>query len=324
LQRAQTLFPFPIRGIDTDNGVEFINEEVVSFCEEEHLTFTRGRSKQKRDQCFVEQKNRAVVRHMGGYERSAGEPAYRQLTELYRAVRLYVNCFQPSMKHVRDPGEDQTGRPRYDEARTPLQRVLQFGVLSAKKQQELTEVMQALDPVRLIEQIKHLQQAVLHHAVLFCAIVQRTPPAQVEVFSVEHCTTGSLPVLKPTPQPIVEPKTSGQEEAEQQAERAEPEQEWKRTRPDPFEGVWGHVIAWLRANPERSSVSIFQALQRLFPGRFQPSQIRTLRRGMRVIRARLLATFDDQWQEEIIHGRSFGESGSVESMANRVASVALR
>ena len=87
LQRAQTLFPFPIRGIDTDNGVEFINEEVVSFCEEEHLTFTRGRSKQKRDQCFVEQKNRAVVRHMVGYERFAGEPAYRQLTELYRAVR---------------------------------------------------------------------------------------------------------------------------------------------------------------------------------------------------------------------------------------------
>src|ERR1700732_2876151 len=54
LQRAQTLFPFPIRGIDTDNGVEFINKEVARYCEAEHLTFTRGRSKQKRDQCFVE------------------------------------------------------------------------------------------------------------------------------------------------------------------------------------------------------------------------------------------------------------------------------
>jgi hypothetical protein len=116
LQRAQTLFPFPIRGLDTDNGVEFINEEVASFCEAEHITFTRGRSKQKQDQCFVEQRNRAVVRHMVGYERFAGEPAYRQLTELYRAVRLYVNCFQPSMKRLRNPGDDQTGRPRYDYA----------------------------------------------------------------------------------------------------------------------------------------------------------------------------------------------------------------
>jgi hypothetical protein len=324
LQRAQTLFPFPIRGLDTDNGVEFINEEVARFCEEVHISFTRGRSKQKRDQCFVEQKNGAIVRHMVGYERFAGEAAYRQLTELYRAVRLYVNCFQPSMKRLRDPGEDQTERPRYDEAKTPLQRLLQSGVLSAEKQQELTEVMQALDPVRLIEQIKHLQQAILRHAVTFSALVQRTPPALVEVFSVEHCTTRSLPALKPIPPPVTTPQTSGQELSEQQADRTAPEQEWRRTRPDPFGDVWGHVIAWLRANPERSSTSIFQALQRLFPGRFQPSQIRTLQRGMRVIRARLLATFDDQWQEEIIHGRSFGESGSVEPMADRASSVASR
>lgn len=65
LQRAQMLFPFPIRGLDTDNGVEFINEEVARYCEEERIIFTRGRSKHKQDQCFVEQKNRAVVRHMG-------------------------------------------------------------------------------------------------------------------------------------------------------------------------------------------------------------------------------------------------------------------
>jgi len=91
LQRAQTLFPFPIRGLDTDNGVKFMNQEVASFCEAEQITFTRGRPRQKQDQCFVEQKNGAVMRRMVGYERFAGEPAYRQLTELYRALRLYVN-----------------------------------------------------------------------------------------------------------------------------------------------------------------------------------------------------------------------------------------
>jgi hypothetical protein len=43
LQRARSLFPFPILGIDTDNGAEFINKEVVAFCEREQITFTRGR-----------------------------------------------------------------------------------------------------------------------------------------------------------------------------------------------------------------------------------------------------------------------------------------
>jgi hypothetical protein len=44
LQRARTLFPFPMLGIDTDNGGEFINEVMVAYCEQEHITFTRGYS----------------------------------------------------------------------------------------------------------------------------------------------------------------------------------------------------------------------------------------------------------------------------------------
>jgi hypothetical protein len=66
IQRARTLFPFPIVGIDTDNGGAFINEVIVAYCEQEHITCTRGRPYQKRDQCFVEQKNGAMVRKAGG------------------------------------------------------------------------------------------------------------------------------------------------------------------------------------------------------------------------------------------------------------------
>ncbi len=65
LQRARTLFPFPILGIDTDNGGEFINEILTAYCEQEHLTFTRGRPYLKNDQCFVKQKNGAIVRNAG-------------------------------------------------------------------------------------------------------------------------------------------------------------------------------------------------------------------------------------------------------------------
>ena len=54
LQRARTLFPFPILGIDIDNGGEFINEIVIAYCDQEGISFTRGRPNLKNDQCFVE------------------------------------------------------------------------------------------------------------------------------------------------------------------------------------------------------------------------------------------------------------------------------
>lgn len=57
LAQARTLFPFPLLGIDTDSGSEFLNEELIVYCEQEHLTFTRGRSGRKNDQSHVEQKN---------------------------------------------------------------------------------------------------------------------------------------------------------------------------------------------------------------------------------------------------------------------------
>ena len=98
LKCAQHLLPFPILGIDTDNGSEFINVELLTFCEQEEITFTRGRPKRSNDQCYVEQKNGQIVRQVVGYDRFIGEFSSRQLTELYRALRVYVNCFQPSMK----------------------------------------------------------------------------------------------------------------------------------------------------------------------------------------------------------------------------------
>jgi hypothetical protein len=62
IQQGRTLFPFPILGIDTDNGGEFINEVLIAYCEQAHISFTRGRPYLKNDQCFVE------VRRFGACE----------------------------------------------------------------------------------------------------------------------------------------------------------------------------------------------------------------------------------------------------------------
>ena len=310
LQRARTLFPFPILGVDTDNGGEFINEVLIAYCEQEHLTFTRGRPYLKNDQCFVEQKNGAIVRQVVGYDRLVGEQAYRQLTELYRALRLYVNCFQPSMKLQSKQRDGKKVRYVYDPAKTPLQRLLQSDILPAQKQQELTEVAQALDPIRLLHQLEQLQQAVFRCTVSCSPFVPNPLLAPLRIFSVDDCTAGALQALRSAPDPAAMFHTLYREQ-----ERRKRVLGWRRTHKDPFEGEWEQIFSWLVANPERSSDDIFRELQRRSPGRYQPLQIRTLQRGMRKIRASLLETFEEQWQEEVIRGSSPPPVSSTENPA---------
>ena len=257
------------------------------------------RTERQRARRLLHQKNGAIVRQVVGYDRFVGEHAYRQLTELYRALRLYVNCFQPSMKLLSKQRDGKKVRCVYDPAKTPLQRLLLSGVLPAQKQQELTEVAHALDPIRLFQQLEQLQQAVFRCAVGCSPFVSHTPSAPIRVFSVEHCTAGTLPAERSIPDPAAGLKTLYREQ-----ERRKRVLGWRRTHKDPFDGEWEQIMSWLIANPERSSGDIFRELQRLSPGRYQPLQIRTLQRGMRNIRAYLLETREEQWQAEVIRGPS--------------------
>ena len=268
---------------------------LIAYCEQEQITFTRGRPYLKNDQCFVEQKNGAIVRQVVGYDRLVGEQAYRQLTELYRALRLYVNCFQPSMKLLAKQREGKKVRYIYDPAKTPLQRLLQSGILPAEMQQELTEVAQAIDPIRLFQQLEQLQQAIFRYAVGCFPCVSSLPSAPLRVFSVARCMTGTLPSIGSVPDP-----TAGIENLNREQERRKRVLGWRHTHKDPFAEEWEQIICWLLVNPERSSGDIFRELQRLSPGRYQPLQIRTLQRGMRKIRACFLETFEDGWQDEVI------------------------
>ena len=236
LQRARTLFPFPILGIDTDNGGEFINEVVIAYCEQAHISFTRGHPYVKNDQCFVEQKNGSIVRQVVGYDRLVGEHAYRQLTELYRALRLYVNCFQPSMKLLSKQRDGKKVCYIYDPAKTPLQRLLLSGVLLAQKQQELFEVAQALDPIRLFRQLEQLQQAVFRCAVNCSPVTSPIPSAPIRVFSVGDCTVGKRPEERSVTDPAAGLQTLYREQ-----ERRKRVLGWRRTHKDPFEGEWEQI-----------------------------------------------------------------------------------
>src|SRR5260370_31778003 len=134
---------------------------LLTYCERERITFTRGREGLKNDQCFVEQKNGAIVRQVIGYGRLEGEHAYQQLGEVYQALRLYVNGFQPSMKLQAKKQDGRKVRQIYDAATTPLQRLLLSQVLPTSKEQELQRTAQMLDPLRLFHHLRDLQQALL-------------------------------------------------------------------------------------------------------------------------------------------------------------------
>ncbi len=257
LRHARTLFPFPILGFDTDNGAEFINEEVAVYCAREQITFTRGRPYEKRDQCFVEQKNGVVVRQVVGHGRLMGEHAYRQLDELYRALHWYVNCFQPSMKLVSKQVEGRKIRRIYDAAKTPLQRMLLSGALSPSQQQELRTIGKALDPPRLFQQVEQLQQATFCCEADRCSVSQPTPTSPLVLFDLSGCA------MELAFQEAREPAELPQEEQESMAVL-----NWRRTSKDPFAGQWKQILTWVQANPTRSSGDILRELQSLFPGRY--------------------------------------------------------
>ena len=113
LEQLRQTMPFPLRGFDTDNGGEFMNETVAAYCHTHGIPCTRSRPYHKNDQAWVEQKNGAVVRRLAGYGRLSGLAAARALQRLYESARLYVNFFQPSFKLASKQREGAVVHKRY-------------------------------------------------------------------------------------------------------------------------------------------------------------------------------------------------------------------
>jgi len=145
--------PFPLLGIDSDNGAEFINQAFYNYCRDEKITFTRSRSYKKNDSCHVEQKNGNVVRRIVGYDRYDTKAAYECLDRLYYLVRLQYNFFQPTMKLISKTRHGAKVHKVYETAQTPYQRLLKAGVLAEAKKAELATVYNGLNPVTLLKQI---------------------------------------------------------------------------------------------------------------------------------------------------------------------------
>jgi hypothetical protein len=151
--------PYALLGLDSDNGSEFINNDLKRYCEQEHITFTRCRPYKKNDQAYVEQKNWTAVRQVVGYDRYEGQAACDALAALYWPLRLYLNFFQPVMALIEKRREGSRLIKRYDEAKTPYQRVLDSPDVADAVKARLREIYPLLNPAALLRQIEERQQA---------------------------------------------------------------------------------------------------------------------------------------------------------------------
>jgi hypothetical protein len=150
---AERRLPFKLKGIDTDNGSEFINYHLQTFCLERGICFTRSRPYVKNDGCHVEQKNGAIVRKHVGYRRLETEEDLRKLKDLYGILRLLVNFFEPSAKLTRTKTEEGKTKKVYDTPKTPYQRVTESEHVDPESKSKLRETYLALNPVALRRQL---------------------------------------------------------------------------------------------------------------------------------------------------------------------------
>jgi hypothetical protein len=153
LVKMRENLPFALKGIDSDNGSEFINAHLYRYCKAEGIQFTRGRPYKKDDNAHIEQKNWTHVRKLVGYERYDTVAAVDALNDLYEDVRLLQNLFLPSVKLVAKMRIGSRLHRNYDAPQTPLDRVVARGKGDPAKVAALVRQRARLDPFALAARI---------------------------------------------------------------------------------------------------------------------------------------------------------------------------
>lgn len=141
--------PLPIRGWHTDGGTEFLNAHMERYCSKQGIEFTRSRYYRKNDNCYVEQKNDTLIRRNVGYLRYHSEQHCALLNELYDALRLLANYFYPSMKLIQKHRVGSRLTKRYDEPKTPYQRVMVSQEVGEQVKQNVRSKLEGLNPIEL-------------------------------------------------------------------------------------------------------------------------------------------------------------------------------
>ena len=278
IKRAQSLFPWLLRGVDFDNDSAFMNEIVVPWCRGQKLEVTRSRAYKKNDQAFVEQKNGAVVRRLMGYGRFDGVETARVMGRLYAAARLYVNFFQPSFKLKEKRREGAKVIKRYHEPSTPYERALAHPMVAKAVNERLRAQYRTLDPVALLAEIRAAQEELGNR------IDRRTGGALRE----NAGGKSDMVVHSSTAEPATFARGLGNDLA-----RGEPRATHRRSKrrykkrvrmPSKLDPHVALIEGWVAAEPQLTAIAIVGRLADLHPDQFGNKQHSIVQRLLRALR----------------------------------------
>lgn len=240
-------------------GVNLSTMSCKKFCEKQSITFTRSRPYRKNDQAHVEEKNGSIVRKLIGYDRYTGEAAWRALAEVYAAVRLYVNFFQPSMKLISKERQGAKVHKCYDQAQTPYQRLQASTHLSQEIKTKLTCQYKTLDPVILLQRMEELQSKFWQYA-----------------WKDNGAESVQIPTNEPSSEPLMT-RAPRQYRRTPKPRKSLGPRIW-RTREDPFKKVWDGLQVRLGVDPDCTTTKLLKQLIKQEPEVYSMKHLRTLQR----------------------------------------------
>jgi transposase InsO family protein len=218
-------------------------------------------------QAWVEQKNGAVVQRIVGYRRLGGLAAAAVLGELYATVRLFVNFFQPSFKPAEKDREVARMQKRYHKPATPHQRLMSDPRTADDVKRELERVYAALDPVRLLRDMRAAQLRLAEIADAPDVVPADAADAPtLDVFRDGLRTSWNLGEVRPTA-------------------RSKPKAKRGRRRPDPLVDVTEMLRARFEAEPWCTARELLEKLQADQPGGYPVALLWTLQRRLKIWRA---------------------------------------
>lgn len=156
LNHIASVMPFPILGVDSDNGSEFINDEMFRWCTQRKITFTRSRPGNKNDGCHAEQKNWAVVRAVVGYYRYDTASELLLLNEIWRLQSQLTNYFHPQQKLISKVRTGAKVSRKHDKATTPFHRAIDHPGMALDRIVALKRTYSLINPAATQRQIQAL------------------------------------------------------------------------------------------------------------------------------------------------------------------------
>ena len=156
IRDVEESLPFPLCGVDSDNGGEFINHHLAKHLQQrpKPIAFTRSRPYRKNDNAHIEQKNYTQGRLWFGYERYDHPAVVPLINALCRgALNQLLNYFLPTMKLESKARMGRQVIRKYGKAATPLSRVLACAEVSAETKSRLEAEKKTLNPFALRREV---------------------------------------------------------------------------------------------------------------------------------------------------------------------------